>query len=176
MLPKLDGIEVCRKIREENDDVYIIILTARDDEYDKIIGLDTGADDYITKPFSPREVIARIKAGLRRKMKDIKTANIIELNNLRLDLNRHELYINDKFISLTNKEFDLLLFLIKNKGVVLSRDVLLETLWGFEYDGDTRIVDVHIFKLREKLADSKVNIVTKELGYMLEEENDENDK
>lgn len=177
MLPKLDGIEVCRRIREEDEDVYIIILTARDDEYDKIIGLDTGADDYMTKPFSPREVIARIKAGLRRKMKESKTANIIELSNLRLDLNRHELYIDDKLISLTNKEFDLLLFLIKNKGVVLSRDVLLETLWGFEYDGDTRIVDVHIFKLREKLVNSKVNIVTKRgLGYMLEEENDEKNK
>lgn len=175
MLPKLDGIEVCRRIREENEDVYIIILTARDDEYDKVIGLDMGADDYMTKPFSPREVIARIKAGLRRQMKSSKTTKTIEMKNLRLDLNRHELYINDKLISLTNKEYDLLLFLIKNKGIVLSRDILLETLWGFEYDGDTRIVDVHIFKLREKLVGSKINIVTKRgLGYMLEEEENEN--
>src|SRR5690554_2650685 len=153
MLPKLDGIEICRRIREENNDVYIIMLTARDDEYDKIIGLDMGADDYMTKPFSPREVIARIKAGLRRQVKTNKKTNSIELNNLKLDLNRHELYLNNKHVSLTNKEYDLLLFLLKNKGVVLSRDILLETLWGFEYDGDTRIVDVHIFKLREKLVE-----------------------
>jgi len=175
MLPKLDGIEICRRIREENNDVYIIMLTARDDEYDKIIGLDMGADDYMTKPFSPREVIARIKAGLRRQVKTNKKTNSIELNNLKLDLNRHELYLNNKHVSLTNKEYDLLLFLLKNKGVVLSRDILLETLWGFEYDGDTRIVDVHIFKLREKLVGSNINIITKRgLGYMLEEELNEN--
>ena len=173
MLPKLDGIEVCRRLRKRNDDVYIIILTARDDEYDKIIGLDTGADDYMTKPFSPREVIARIKAGLRRKMK---VPNMIKYKNLSVDLNRHELYINNEPVSLTNKEYDLLLFLLKNKGIVLSRDILLEKLWGFEYDGDTRIVDVHIFKLREKLTKSNITIVTKRgLGYMLEEEtNDKN--
>jgi two-component system alkaline phosphatase synthesis response regulator PhoP len=173
MLPKLDGIEVCRRLRKRNDDVYIIILTARDDEYDKIIGLDTGADDYMTKPFSPREVIARIKAGLRRKMK---VSNMIKYKNLSVDLNRHELYINNEPVSLTNKEYDLLLFLLKNKGIVLSRDILLEKLWGFEYDGDTRIVDVHIFKLREKLTKSNITIVTKRgLGYMLEEEtNDKN--
>ena len=172
MLPKLDGIEVCRRLRKRNDDVYIIILTARDDEYDKIIGLDTGADDYMTKPFSPREVIARIKAGLRRKMK---VSNMIKYKNLSVDLNRHELYINNEPVSLTNKEYDLL-FLLKNKGIVLSRDILLEKLWGFEYDGDTRIVDVHIFKLREKLTKSNITIVTKRgLGYMLEEEtNDKN--
>ncbi|HEY8364176.1 MAG TPA: response regulator transcription factor [Haloplasmataceae bacterium] len=174
MLPKLEGIEVCKKIREENDDVYIIILTARDDEFDKIYGLDMGADDYITKPFSPREVLARIKAGLRRQNKEKVKEKHLYLGNLKIDLNRHELYINDELVPLTNKEFELLIYLIKNKGVVLSRDVLLESLWGFEYDGDTRIVDVHVFKLREKLIGSDIEIITKRgLGYMLEDKKHE---
>lgn len=169
MLPSMNGLEICQKLRQEKNDIYIIMLTARDDEFDKITGLDSGADDYMTKPFSPREVLARIKAGLRRQYKVDDSKSII-LNDLKLDLNRHELYIDDDIISLTYKEFQLLLFLVKNKGIALSRDVLLETLWGFEYDGDTRIVDVHIFKLREKLSKSKVTIITKRgLGYMLEE-------
>lgn len=175
MLPGLDGIEICKRLRENNNEVYIIMLTARDDEFNKITGLDSGADDYMTKPFSPREVLARIKAGLRRQKKSHKETNYIHLNDMMLDLNRHELYINKQLVRLTHKEYELLLFLLKNKGIALSRDVLLETLWGFEYDGDTRIVDVHIFKLREKLVGSKVIIITKRgLGYMLEEETNEN--
>jgi len=166
----MDGIEICKRLREENNDDYIIMLTARDDEIDKIIGLESGADDYMTKPFSPREVLARINAGLRRQKKTTNESNIIALNDVYLDLNRHELYVNEQLVPLTHKEFELLLFLLKNKSIALSRDILLETLWGFEYDGDTRIVDVHIFKLREKLAGSKVSIITKRgLGYMLEE-------
>lgn len=170
MLPSMDGIEICKRLREDNIDDYIIMLTARDEELDKIIGLESGADDYMTKPFSPREVLARIKAALRRKNRTTNDSKIIVLNDLYLDLNRHELYVNEQLVRLTYKEFELLLFLLKNKGIALSRDILLETLWGFEYDGDTRIVDVHIFKLREKLVGSKVSIVTKRgLGYMLEE-------
>ncbi len=173
MLPKLDGIEICKRLRKDGNDVYIIMLTARDDEFDKITGLESGADDYMTKPFSPREVVARIKAGLRRQ---IKKTNTIQLGNLFLDLNRHELFVNNELVPLTYKEYELLLFLLNNKGIALSRDVLLETLWGFEYDGDTRIVDVHIFKLREKLINSNVEIITKRgLGYMLEEVNNETD-
>ncbi len=175
MLPGLDGIEVCKKLRRNNNDVYIIMLTARDDEFDKITGLDSGADDYMTKPFSPREVLARIKAGLRRQVKSQEENNQIQLKDMVLDLNRHEMFIKEQLIALTHKEYELLLFLLKNKGIALSRDVLLETLWGFEYDGDTRIVDVHIFKLREKLINSGVCIITKRgLGYMLEEESNEN--
>ncbi len=175
MLPGMDGIEICKKLRKSNNDVYIIMLTARDDEFDKITGLDSGADDYMTKPFSPREVVARIKAGLRRQKKTKHPNRSIALKNLTLDINRHELYINNKLVPLTHKEFELLLFLLNNKGIALSRDILLESLWGFEYDGDTRIVDVHIFKLREKLVDSGVVIITKRgLGYMLEEESNEN--
>lgn len=171
MLPGMDGIEICKRLRKNFNDVYIIMLTARDDEIDKITGLDSGADDYMTKPFSPREVLARIKAGLRRQKQVMKESGTIELNDMKLDLNRRELSIKSEIVPLTNKEYELLLFLIKNKGIALSRDVLLETLWGFEYDGDTRIVDVHIFKLREKLEGSQVVIITKRgLGYMLEEE------
>jgi len=174
MLPKLDGLEICKQLRKENNDVYIIMLTARDDEIDKIIGLESGADDYMTKPFSPREVLARVKAGLRRQKLNSTEEHLITLGSLVIDLNRHEVFVNGKLIPLTRKEYDLLLFLIKNKGIALSRDVLLETLWGFEYDGDTRIVDVHIFKLREKLTDSNVVIVTKRgIGYMLEEVSNE---
>ena len=175
MLPGMDGIEICKQLRKNQNNVYIIMLTARDDEFDKITGLDSGADDYMTKPFSPREVLARIKAGLRRQKITEEDTSSILLNDMLLDLNRHELFVKGQLVPLTNKEYELLLFLLKNKGIALSRDVLLETLWGFEYDGDTRIVDVHIFKLREKLVGSKVAIITKRgLGYMLEEENDEN--
>jgi len=170
MLPRMDGIEVCQKLRKDQNDTYIIMLTARDDEIDKITGLDSGADDYMTKPFSPREILARIKAGLRRQSKIKDETNMIKVGDMTVDLNRYEILIDNQLITLTFKEFELLVFLIKNKGIALSRDVLLETLWGFEYDGDTRIVDVHIFKLREKLVNSQVKIITKRgLGYMLEE-------
>jgi two-component system, OmpR family, alkaline phosphatase synthesis response regulator PhoP len=175
MLPNMDGIQVCQNLRKEQNDVYIIMLTARDDEIDKITGLDAGADDYMTKPFSPREVLARIKAGLRRQIKTKEENPIITIGNLTLDQNRHEVLVDSQLIQLTYKEFELLSFLVKNKGMVLSRDILLETLWGFEYDGDTRIVDVHIFKLRDKLSTSNIHIITKRgLGYMLEEVSDEN--
>lgn len=170
MLPKMEGMEVCRKLRLEGEDVYIIILTALDDEIDKITGLEEGADDYITKPFSPREVIARIKAGLRRKSskKQLKKS-IIELMDIKIDTDRQEVFVKDKMIELTHKEYQLLIYLVENKGRIMSRDILLESLWGFSYDGDTRIVDVHIFKLRDKLESSQIKIKTKRgVGYMLE--------
>lgn len=172
MLPKMDGITLCKRLREQNKEVYIIMLTARSDEMDKVTGLEAGADDYITKPFSPREVLARIRAGLRRKGENLNDK--LKVGNVSVDLKRYEAYIDDELIPLTKKEFQLLVYLMKNKGITLSRDVLLETLWGFEYDGDTRIVDVHIFKLREKLADSTIEIVTvRGVGYRLEEPSDE---
>lgn len=172
MLPKMDGITLCKRLREQNKEVYIIMLTARSDEMDKVTGLEAGADDYITKPFSPREVLARIRAGLRRKDENLNDK--LKVGNVSVDLKRYEAYIDDELIPLTKKEFQLLVYLMKNKGITLSRDVLLETLWGFEYDGDTRIVDVHIFKLREKLADSTIEIVTvRGVGYRLEEPSDE---
>lgn len=172
MLPKLDGIELCKRLRAENNEIYIIMLTALDEEIDKITGLDAGADDYMTKPFSPREVIARIKAGLRRNTRSTKEVqDLLVIGDLTINTRKHEVYINETILPLTFKEYQLLHFLVENKDVALSRDVLLETLWGFEYDGDTRIVDVHIFKLREKLANSRIRIVTiRGLGYRLEEE------
>lgn len=174
MLPKMDGVTLCRKLREQHNDVYIIMLTARADEIDKIIGLEAGADDYITKPFSPREVLARIKAGLRRKGELEHKQSKIRVGNVVVDTKRHEVYVGDELVSLTNKEFQLLVYLMQNKGIALSRDILLETLWGFEYDGDTRIVDVHIFKLREKLTNSDLEIVTvRGVGYRLEDHNNE---
>lgn len=172
MLPKMDGLTLCKKLREQQNDVYIIMLTARADEIDKITGLEAGADDYITKPFSPREVLARIKAGLRRKGDLEQKQSKIRVGNVLVDMKRHEALVGDELVPLTNKEFQLLVFLMQNKGIALSRDVLLETLWGFEYDGDTRIVDVHIFKLREKLANSTIEIVTvRGVGYRLEDQN-----
>jgi two-component system, OmpR family, alkaline phosphatase synthesis response regulator PhoP len=175
MLPKMNGIEICQKLRQEKNDVYIIMLTARDDEMDKVTGLDAGADDYMTKPFSPREVIARIKAGLRRKSTIEMNNDIIMIGNVKIDSKRHEVYVGNELVSLTFKEYELLLFLTKNKEIALSRDILLEKLWGFEYDGDTRIVDVHIFKLRDKLSQGTIKIVTiRGIGYRLEEESNEN--
>jgi two-component system, OmpR family, alkaline phosphatase synthesis response regulator PhoP len=175
MLPKMNGIELCQKLRNDQNDVYIIMLTARDDEMDKVTGLDAGADDYMTKPFSPREVIARIKAGLRRKTSIEINNDLITVGNVKVDLKRHEVFVGNDLVTLTFKEYELLLFLIKNKEIALSRDVLLEKLWGFEYDGDTRIVDVHIFKLREKMTQGTIKIVTiRGIGYRLEEELNEN--
>ena len=174
MLPKLDGINLCEKLRGINQDVHIIMLTARSDENDKIKGLNCGADDYMTKPFSPREVLARVNVGIRRKYQK-NDDQVMTLKDLSLDINRHELTIKERLVPLTYKEFELLAFLLKNKGKTMSRDILLETLWGFEYDGDTRIVDVHIFKLRDKLVNSGVTILTKRgIGYMLEEKRNEN--
>ena len=171
MLPEMDGMTLCKKLREENDDVYLIMLTARSDEIDKVTGLEAGADDYITKPFSPREVLARIKAGLRRKGEHNGKPSKLQVGDVVADLKRYEVYVGDELVPLTKKEFQLLVYLMQNKGVTLSRDILLETLWGFEYDGDTRIVDVHIFKLREKLAISQIEIVTvRGVGYRLEDQ------
>jgi len=171
MIPHMNGIELCQKLRSENNEVYIIMLTARDDEIDKITGLDAGADDYMTKPYSPREVIARVKAGLRRKPVRKISNDLIEMGNLKIYTKRHDVFVDEQLIALTFKEYELLLFLVKNQDIALSRDVLLETLWGFEYDGDTRIVDVHIFKLREKISTSNLKIITiRGLGYRLEVE------
>lgn len=151
-LPYIDGIEVCRKIRQLNLDTPILMLTARDTEYDKIIGLELGADDYMTKPFSPREVLARIKAILRRTEKAITQSNdILTLNNLTIDTQRYEVTLSGQLIDLTPKEFELLVFLAKNRGRILSREQLLSQVWDFDFTGETRIVDVHIGHLREKI-------------------------
>ncbi len=167
MLPKLSGLELCKTLRREHNQAYIIMLTAMDEEMQKIEGFDAGADDYMTKPFSPRELAARIKAALRRteqKEKDV----ILKHQNITLNTQSYEAYLNDKKLTLTLKEFELLHYLIDNRGIVLSRDQLLKTLWGYSYDGDTRVVDVHIFKLRDKLDPEAQMIKTvRGVGYKL---------
>ena len=158
MLPEIDGFEVCRIVRKEMT-VPILMLTAKADEVDKIVGLELGADDYMTKPFSIRELLARIKAMLRRVEMVTKsftastntTSTTLDSGSLKLDTARHLVTRNDKPIDLGPKEFDLLAFLMLNKGQVFSRDTLLEKVWGYEFTGDTRTVDVHVRWLRQKI-------------------------
>lgn len=171
MLPKIDGMEVCRKIRanEKLKQIAIIMLTAKGEELERILGLEMGADDYMTKPFSPRELIARIKAIFRRtaELKDDKDKiedEIIVVGDFKIDISRHEVKFKDKKISLTLKEFELLRYLILNQGRVLSRDLLLEKIWGYEYAGDTRTVDVHIRRLRKKSSSEYIETV-RGVGY-----------
>jgi len=168
MLPELDGWEVCRRLRQDRNDIPIIMLTARDDDVDKVVGLELGADDYVTKPFNPRELVARIKAVLRRVEIGPKVPPAMELGNLQLDSARREVRVDDNLVSLRPKEFDLLWAFVQNKGLVLSRDQLLDSVWGYDFYGDTRTVDVHVANLREKLANSGVAIETVwGIGYKL---------
>jgi DNA-binding response OmpR family regulator len=179
MLPGLDGFEVCRILRQEMN-VTILMLTARDDEVDRVIGLEMGADDYVTKPFSMRELLARVKAHLRRThliQADLKTApspepEILHFGNLTVDLVRHEVLLNDQPLALKPKEFDLLLFLARHRGQALSRELILERVWGWEFSGGSRTVDVHIRWLREKIEadpDQPARFVTvRGAGYRFE--------
>ncbi|MBS4191574.1 response regulator transcription factor [Bacillus sp. FJAT-49705] len=180
MLPRMDGIEVCKELRQNRVMTPILMLTAKDDEFDKVLGLELGADDYMTKPFSPREVIARVKAILRRTQALTETMEKIEeeldyiqISGLKIFPDQYEAYFEEKLIELTPKEFELLLYLAKNKGRVLTRDQLLSAVWNYDFAGDTRIVDVHISHLREKIEqDTKKPIYIKTirgLGYKLEE-------
>lgn len=174
MLPEVDGWEVCRRIRRESE-VPIIMLTARSDDIDKIIGLEIGADDYLTKPFNPRELIARAKAVLRRstwmdQSKNLSGANggVITFGNTRIDVERHEVWVGDQLVEMRAKEFDLLLTFIEHLGKVLERDKLLNLVWGYEYFGDTRTVDVHVAHLRDRLSNSTLNIQTvRGVGYKM---------
>ena len=152
MLPKLTGYEVCQQIREFSD-VPIIMLTAKGDDMDKILGLEYGADDYITKPFNILEVKARIKAIMRRTepKKTVKEDSVLESGSMKIDCDGRRVYIGGKEISLTAKEFEVLEFLIRNPNKVYSREKLLDTVWGSDYPGDVRTVDVHIRRLREKI-------------------------
>ena len=173
MLPKRDGFSVCKELRNRGNSIYIVILSARDDELDRVLGLDVGADDYMTKPFSSREVVSKVKAIIRRRevLSAGKGKSYLSYQRIRLDSSRFEVLIDDQEVDFTLKEYELLEFLIQHKGQALSRDVLLDRLWGFEYDGDTRIVDVHIFKIRDKLKPYGIKIKTiRGVGYMLEDE------
>ena len=167
MLPDIDGFEVCRQIRTKSD-VPILMLTARKEDVDKIVGLELGADDYLTKPFNPRELVARVRAILRRYQTGLKPSDIIEAGRLRIDLLRHEVAIDGQPVKLRTKEYALLATLAQNLGIVLSRDKLLELVWGYDYYGETRTVDVHVNHLREKIAESGAQIETvRGTGYKM---------
>lgn len=183
MLPKLDGLSVCKKIKSRMN-VPILMVTAKDNEVDKILGLELGADDYITKPFSIRELIARIKANLRKAeitidnknensaiAKDRKKENIIEVGPLLLDIERFEVYVNGKNVDLTLREFEVLKFLATEPGQVISREELLEKVWGYEYYGDIRTVDVTVRRIREKIekdtSNPKILMTKRSVGYYI---------
>jgi len=166
MLPDIDGIEVCRRIRKGSD-VPILMLTARDEDVDKIIGLEVGADDYMTKPFNPRELVARVRAILRRAAPDRtkRESAVIQHGDLVIDAGRREARVGEQEIQLAPKEFDLLWELLDHRGLVLTRDQLLERVWGYTFAGDTRTVDVHVRQLRRKLGDASPIVTVWGVGY-----------
>lgn len=179
MLPGIDGLEVCRQINQNLDfkKIPIIMLTARGEEFDRVLGLELGADDYITKPFSIRELVARVKAVFRRQTSYRESnTDIVRVGKIAVDFSRREVYKDKHVIEMTFKEFELLKLLIINKGKVLPRDVLLEKIWGFDYYGESRTVDVHIRYLRQKLEDNDNNPVYIEtirgIGYRFSDKAD----
>jgi DNA-binding response OmpR family regulator len=166
MLPDIDGIEVCRRIRKGSD-IPILMLTARDEDVDKIIGLEVGADDYLTKPFNPRELVARVKSILRRagtERRQVESKQLVH-GDLLVDAGRREVHVGEEEIQLAPKEFDLLWELLDHHGLVLTRDQLLERVWGYTFAGDTRTVDVHVRQLRRKLGDASPIVTVWGVGY-----------
>lgn len=173
MLPELDGLEVCKKLRSSTETAHlpILIVTAKGEELDKIVGLELGADDYMTKPFSPKELVARVKALLRRSEQQYRKPASYIYGHLVLDLASHEVRVNGETINLRAKEFGLLSQLLKNKGRLMTRDALLDTVWGYDSDVSTRTIDVHIRRLREKIPLLSEAIATvKSYGYKLKNE------
>lgn len=171
MLPGMDGIELLANLRRESD-VYVIMLTARTEEVDKIVGLSVGADDYLTKPFSPRELVARIKAALRRLQigtGSAEASSSLIFAHLRIDLSERRVWLEQQLIDLTAIEFDLLVNLAQNQSMVLSREQLLEKVWGYEYFGDTRVVDVHIGHIRQKFGEYQLIETIRGVGYRFED-------
>ncbi|MDQ0177054.1 response regulator transcription factor [Bacillus chungangensis] len=180
MLPEIDGMEVCKILRQEKVNIPILMLTAKDEELDKILGLELGADDYLTKPFSPREVVARVKAILRRvemeqsvEIKELKKQETeLKIGELTIFPEKYEVFRNETKLELTPKEFELLFYLASNIGKVLSRDQLLNAVWDYDYAGETRIVDVHISHLRDKIEENtkqpKYIKTIRGFGYKLE--------
>jgi DNA-binding response OmpR family regulator len=166
MLPDIDGIEVCRRIRRSSE-IPILMLTARDEDVDKIIGLEVGADDYLTKPFNPRELVARVKSILRRAVPERREVETKEIKHgdLSIDAGRREVRVAGKEVQLAPKEFDLLWELLDHRGLVLTRDQLLERVWGYTFAGDTRTVDVHVRQLRRKLGDASPIVTVWGVGY-----------
>ena len=172
MLPGIDGIELLSRLRRESD-VYVILLTARTDETDKIVGLSVGADDYVTKPFSPRELVARVKAALRRIESGSGSGGegaVLSFKHIRIDVGARKVTLEDNPIELTAIEFDLLKTLAENRGRVLSREQLLEKVWGGEYFGEMRVVDVHLGHVRQKLGRDELIATVRGVGYRFEDE------
>lgn len=171
MLPGIDGIEVLNRLRRESD-VYVIMLTAKSEETDKIVGLSVGADDYLTKPFSPRELVARIKAALRRLRTGViaEEAAVLTSRRIRMDVGRRQVWVDEQPVELTTTEFDLLKTLVEHRGMVLSREQLLERVWGYDFYGETRVVDVHIGHIRQKLGDEDLIATVRGVGYRFVDE------
>jgi len=174
MLPGMDGIEICRRLRASDESLPIVMLTARDAEVDRVIGLELGADDYIAKPFSPRELVARVKAILRRSARPVAAeaddaVALIRIGSLEIDRSRHEVRDGDREVTLTAKEFDLLVFLSHNRGLVFTREKLLDRVWGYERPVDTRTVDSHVKSLRQKLGEAGAIVKTvRGVGYKVD--------
>lgn len=169
MLPGQDGYSILEKLKKEpkTRDIPVIMVTAKEAEYDKVRGLDSGADDYITKPFGMMEFISRVKAVLRRSKKRMKDT-LLSCGNLSIDVERHQVLDGERQVELTYKEFEMLRYLMENQGIVLTRDKLLEHIWGYDFDGETRTVDVHIRTLRQKLEESGALIETiRGVGYRI---------
>ncbi len=183
MLPKMSGTDVCKKIRQENIDVPIIMLSAKSEEFDKVFGLEIGADDYMTKPFSTRELMARVKANIRKmdiatevtvnenKNKKEQNTNKLEVGDLALDLDKFEVRVRGDVVDLTLREFEVLKYLAKQPGQVITREILLEKVWGYEYYGDIRTVDVTVRRIREKIeldtSNPKILVTKRGVGYYL---------
>ena len=173
MLPDEDGVSILKKLksRPDTENIPVIMMTAKSSEYDKVLGLDSGADDYITKPFGVMELISRVKAVIRRSDRSKGSAGeVLKIGELVLDEQKHEVYARGQEVSLTFKEFELLSYLMKNRGLVLSRDKILNTIWNYEYEGESRTVDVHIGSLRQKLGTCGDFIKTRRgIGYKIED-------
>ena len=170
MLPGMDGIELLTHLRRESD-VYVIMLTAKIEETDKIVGLSVGADDYVTKPFSPRELVARIKAALRRlgSSRGSIERGVLAFRHVRIDTGSRQVWVDDRPVELTTTEFDLLKTLAEHRGMVLSREQLLEKVWGYDYYGEMRVVDVHVGHIRQKLGEDFI-VTVRGVGYRFEDE------
>lgn len=171
MLPGMDGLELLTRLRRESD-VYVILLTAKTEEIDKIVGLSVGADDYLTKPFSPRELVARIKAALRRLQSGSgpQEGQVLNFQHLQIDTASRQVWKDEKPVELTAMEFDLLQVLAEHRGMVMSRERLLEKVWGHDYFGDLRVVDVHVGHIRQKLGNENLIATVRGVGYRFEDE------
>ncbi len=171
MLPGMDGIEVLTRLRRESD-VYVIMLTAKSEETDKVVGLSVGADDYLTKPFSPRELVARVKAALRRLRDGVGPAGppLLAFRHVRIDVGSRQVWVDGEPVDLTATEFDLLKSLAEHRGMVLSREQLLQQVWGYDFYGEERVVDVHVGHIRQKLGDGGFIATVRGVGYRFEDE------